>query len=570
MSYWKSLAFCRDTLNTDDWTSLSLNQFSEFIGCTRRNAQFLIKRLINDNHIMWQPGVGRGNLPKAKLISAVDPILIEKAQSLLQNGKVEQALELVKSDKQEGFLSHYLSQYQSSDSQQDILQIPFYRATHDLDPIGINRRTEQHIAAYLYARILTLDPLNGLLHGDLAHSWVVENDRIQIKLRKGLKFHDGSPLLANDVKDHFQRLSQSQTASKALFNFIDDIIIEDPLSLVFVSQSAPKLLPKLLAHGAAGITKIEQGRIIGSGSFKLTEQSEWRTLLTVNPYYHGYRPWIDGIEIWNVGNNAKSLDLNCDVVHASHLRARSAPQFHSKQQWELGCVHAMLNPQRHPWMKTRQHRLWLQELMLQMGAPSGEQCEVVARSSGMLSTPQPIASPNLTQAGTRLSEFQNPSEPLQIVTYQLGTHIETVKLISTALNQLGVSNQLTLLEYPVFNQLETLRDFDIIVTGEVFGEDLPMSWLGWLLCTFSNLACLDAKSTKWLHNQCVKAIEISTVKAQLNAFQRIERDLKAKGLYQPLYHVQQDLSVSETISAPDLLANGWIDFNKVTMNESGC
>ncbi|TFH93226.1 ABC transporter substrate-binding protein [Vibrio ouci] len=566
MSYWKSLAFCRDTLNTNDWTSISLNQFSEFIGCTRRNTQFLIKRLISDHHILWQPGVGRGNLPKAKLVTCIDPILIEKAQNLLKNGKIEQALDLVKPNQRDSFLSHYLSQYQATDSQQDILQIPFYRATHDLDPIGINRRTEQHIASYLYARLLHVDPVDGSLQGDLAHSWVIEHDRIHIKLRKGLKFHDGSPLQAKDVKEHFQRLSQSPTASKALFNFIDDIIIEDLLSLVFVSRSAPKLVPKLLAHGATGITKMEQGHIIGSGSFKLAEQSEWRTLLTVNPYYHGYRPWIDGIEIWNVGNNAKSLELNCDVVHASHLRAHTAPLFHSKQQWELGCVHAMLNPLRHSWMKKRQHRFWLQTLMQVMGEPSGAQCEVVAQSSGMLSTPQPIAKANLTQAETTLSELNKPSEPLQIVTYQLGTHIETAKLISAALSKVGVTNKLTILEYPVFNQLDTLRDFDIIVTGEVFGEDLPMSWLGWLLCTFSNLACLDAKSTQWLHNQCVKAIALSTEKAKLNAFQRIERDLKAKGLYQPLYHVQQDLSISESVSTPDLLANGWIDFNKVTMN----
>lgn len=566
MSYWKSLAFCRDRLNTDDWTSISLNQFSEFIGCTRRNAQFLIKRLINDNHIMWQPGVGRGNLPKAKLLAAVEPILIDKAQSLLRNGKVEQALDLVKSDQRDSFLSHYLSQYQTTDSQQDILQVPFYRATHDLDPVGINRRTEQHIASYLYARLLHIDPLDGSLQGDLAHSWVLEHDRIQIKLRKGLKFHDGSPLLAKDVKDHFQRLSQSQTASQVLFDFISNIIIEDPLSLSFVSQSAPKLLPKLLSHGATGITKVEQGQIIGSGSFKLAEQSEWRTLLTANPYYHGYRPWIDGIEIWNVGNNAKSLELNCDVVHASHITARTAPQFHSKQQWELGCVHAMLNPHRHPWMKTRQHRFWLQTLMQVMGEPNGEQCEVVAQSSGMLSTPQSIAKTNLAQAETTLSELNKPSEPLQIVTYQLGTHIETAKLISMALSELGINNQLTVLEYPVFNQLDTLRDFDIIVTGEVFGEDLPMSWLGWLLCTFSNLACLDNKSKQWLQNRCIQAIALSTEKTQLKAFQRIERDLQARGLYQPLFHVQQDLSISESISAPDLLANGWIDFNKVTMN----
>ncbi len=43
----------------------------------------------------------------------------------------------------------------------------------------------------------------------------------------------------------------------------------------------------------------------------------------------------------------------------------------------------------------------------------------------------------------------------------------------------------------------------------------------------------------------------------------LEDKLAELGLYQPLYHVQQDLNISERISAPELLANGWIDFSQV-------
>jgi len=88
-----------------------------------------------------------------------------------------------------------------------------------------------------------------------------------------------------------------------------------------------------------------------------------------------------------------------------------------------------------------------------------------------------------------------------------------------------------------------------------------MSWLGWLLCTFSNEACLNTQLKQWLYNRAINASQRSTNKQKLNAFLRIEKDLITKGIYQPLYHVQQDLSVSETISTPD----GWIDFNRVTM-----
>ncbi|MDN3685393.1 hypothetical protein QW180_24840 [Vibrio sinaloensis] len=62
--------------------------------------------------------------------------------------------------------------------------------------------------------------------------------------------------------------------------------------------------------------------LYGSGSFILKTQTEWQTTLTCNPHYHGFRPWLDGIEIWNIGDKAKTFELNSDVVHGSHLKTQ--------------------------------------------------------------------------------------------------------------------------------------------------------------------------------------------------------------------------------------------------------
>ncbi|CAM3134278.1 hypothetical protein VINE108274_19125 [Vibrio neptunius] len=52
---------------------------------------------------------------------------------------------------------------------------------------------------------------------------------------------------------------------------------------------------------------------------------------------------------------------------------------------------------------------------------------------------------------------------------------------------------------------------------------------------------------------------------RLKQFEKIEKNLIKKGIYQPLFHVEQDLKISDTVTAPALLANGWIDFNQVVM-----
>lgn len=564
MRYWKALAFCQHKLCRDEWRHVSLDEFSAALDCTRRNTQLVIKRLVKEQVLDWRSGIGRGNLPTAKLVKDVSGRVIQQAHRLIEGGQIENALALVNEGDKDRFLSDYLARYQSTPQTQDVLQIPFYRATHDLDPIGINRRTEQHIASYLYATLLKPDNSPEGYCGDLAHTWRLDNNALIITLRKGLTFHDGSPIYAQDILRHFERLMASTYMSKALYQFIDEVVAEDRYTLRFISHSLPELLPKLLAHGAMGISKQVGDTIYGSGSFVLSEQNEWRTLLTANHDYHGHRPWVDGVEIWNVGSNAKSFDLHSDVVHGHHLTAEQRSQFTVCHQWERGCVHAMLNPQRHPWMKTHAHRAALQTMMLAMGQPEGEQCEVLARASGMLSTPSDIGDAPLDLIDNAIKPLPTPETPLQLVTYQLGTHIETAQLIAQTLQNLNVPCQVDVLEFPDFNQAETLARADIIVTGEVFSEDLEMSWLGWLLCTRSNEACLTPKDKHWLLEQVIDVMQHTESVQRLAEFEKLEQRLVTKALYQPLFHIQQDLNVSNHISAPEMLANGWIDFNKIT------
>lgn len=565
MRYWLSLAFCRDHLNTDSWSKVSLDQFSQAIKCTRRNAQLLIKRLVADERIEWKAGVGRGNLPSAKLKRELDDLLRDQARQLFIEGKIDSALALIKIQERENFLSQSLSHYQPKQNTRDIVQIPFYRGTHSLDPVQINRRTEAHIASYLYARLMNIDPDTHTLQGDLAHSWQQHGNQLTVTLRKGLKFHDGSPILAEDIKAHFQRLLTMGKSNRVLFQYIDDVIINGPLSLSFVSHSAKALLPRLLAHGAMGISKLIEGKLVGSGPFALQQQTNWRTLLIVSPHYHGYRPWIDGVEIWNVGDNAKTLELNCDVVHGRHLKDKQREAFSTKNNWEEGCSYALFNPNRHQWMTKRKHRQWLQSLTLNMGSPSGEECEIVARASGMLSSPSPVTKPDLSKPLSALTELESPTHPLEIITYQLGTHIAIAQLIASSLKTLGVPCHLRVFEFPDFNKPETLEQADIIVSGEVFGDEYDMSWIDWLKCNYSLDCCLTPSNKHWLEDRLRAAIAETDISKQLKSFDRIEKQLINKGVYQPLFHTQQDLNVSDKISAPEQLANGWIDFNQITM-----
>nr|MCC4820481.1 ABC transporter substrate-binding protein [Vibrio lentus] len=109
--------------------------------------------------------------------------------------------------------------------------------------------------------------------------------------------------------------------------------------------------------------------IVGSGSFKLVEQSEWLTRLEAFKHYHSHRPWVDGIEIWNVGDKAKDYEMHCDIVHTHpHYQSSSiSNELAEMEQWEKGCEHALINPHRHPWFEESKHVKSLNELLRLLG-----------------------------------------------------------------------------------------------------------------------------------------------------------------------------------------------------------
>ena len=599
MHYWKALAFLRSRLAVNQVTQLSLDELTQALGCTRRNAQLIIKKLMHEGWIEWQAGIGRGNLPRIKLIKPLQSFLQQQADVLIRENKLDQALLLIEADQRDAFLVSYIERYQSKNqgenSDQDILQIPFYRGTHSLDPIYVARRTESHISSYLYSNLLTFDPLKNTIEGDLAIDWNRDGNTWFFTLRKGLKFHDASPLKAQDVKAHFDRLKAADHQNSQLFNCIKKVEVLDPLRLVFHMQSLSGHLPALLTNTPAGISKEvmdgEKTNIIGSGSFVLTEQNNWLTRLTAFDHFHGFRPWMDGIDVWNIGDKAKDFKLHCDLVHPhplAEIAVNQRPAFEQKVQWEKGCEYVLINANRNRFLGFEENRLVLHTLLKALGVPQDilkDKGELVSFATGMLSIPQapPYSLPKLqkeaaNQAAKTLlekvvyvhdveGEINLDESRLQILTYPLPQHISIAKYYCEQLNKLGLACEYKVEEFPIFSLNETQRRADIVISGEVFSENImDMNWIGWFKGCSALEECFTSEQRVWRDNELEQVFQQEDEATRSSSFKKMEAKLVDKGIYLPLFHVQQQLNQADTLNPMELLANGWIDFNRVTFN----
>jgi peptide/nickel transport system substrate-binding protein len=100
---------------------------------------------------------------------------------------------------------------------------------------GIHHRTAQH-----YSTLLTFDFAHyPKLAGDLAESWTVAPDHLTFtfKIRKGVKFHDGTPLTSKDIAASYERMRNPKegvlSPRKALFASIKSIETPDDYTVVF-------------------------------------------------------------------------------------------------------------------------------------------------------------------------------------------------------------------------------------------------------------------------------------------------------------------------------------------------
>ena len=158
---------------------------------------------------------------------------------------------------------------------------------------------------------------------DLAESWAWSEDgkTLAFKLRQGVRWHDGKPFTAADVKCTFDLL-QGKGAQKLRLNprggwyhNLDEVVANGDGEAVF-RLKRPQ--PALLALLASGYTPVYPCHVppaqmrqhpIGTGPFKFVEYKQNEVIKVArNPdYWKKDRPFLDGVEYTIIPNRSTAV-----------------------------------------------------------------------------------------------------------------------------------------------------------------------------------------------------------------------------------------------------------------------
>jgi peptide/nickel transport system substrate-binding protein len=186
------------------------------------------------------------------------------------------------------------------------ISIGLQAAITSMDPHYHNLSPNNSMMQHVFEGLIKRDENQKLVPG-LATSWKAVDDMTwEFKLRKNVRFHDGSPFTAEDVAFTLKRVPNVPNSPSSFATFtkpIVDVKIVDPHTIVFKTATPHVLLPSDLAsvmivsklHGEkAGTEDYNAGKAcIGTGPYKFAEYvPNQRVVVKANyGYWGGEEPW---------------------------------------------------------------------------------------------------------------------------------------------------------------------------------------------------------------------------------------------------------------------------------------
>jgi len=216
-----------------------------------------------------------------------------------------------------------------------------------LDPMISSAYSTALITEHVYGSLMQYDEeLNEVLP-DLAESVEISEDKLlyTFKLREGVKWHDGMPFTADDVKFSMDRQKNPDTGSPNAYMYseVGEVTVVDPLTvevrfnkvqgpfLAFMASPWASMTPKHVVEEKGDLQTV----MVGTGPFKFVSYEPAKALnLVKNPdYYVPDQPYLDELEIVFISDNTsrlnavltKQVDMVQDLAKKDYMQLSNMP-----------------------------------------------------------------------------------------------------------------------------------------------------------------------------------------------------------------------------------------------------
>jgi ABC-type uncharacterized transport system, periplasmic component len=562
---------------------VALEELSELLYCTPRNAKLILKKLQSEQLIEWLPGLGRGHRSRIAFHTDKEPYLLEYAFHTAEQGDYKRAFDLIAqygsgTNARSKFLEWLDNQFgykkeEAGEGQQcrDSLVFPVLKAPLTLDPADLLYSFDSHLIRQIFDRLLRFDEQLGKIVPMLAHFWSANADATEwtFYLRKGVRFHNGQELLSRDVLFALERL-QNAAANSWLLREVVSMETAGPRVLRVKLRRTNRIFDRFMCSAAASIvpygfagSKEEEfwKQPIGTGPFQLSMWTNGRIRLDANDNYFQGRAYLDEVDIVIMPEDcSQDIDKLAKVHHS--LDTMRMVQRTTQEEWQeleklcQGCVLLNWNvaaegpQQSEAFRQAVRQIVHPEDMIAELG---GERAipafgfRPEAKGSHLLEPIQPEQIRNLLQ------NSGYGGEPLRFAYHP--KYKEDGIWIIDRLAEWGIETEL--LPY------DCLMQADFCISGLVFPEDEVCE-----IEAYEHRDCVmhhffDAERKAWIINQIDRAVAAESMDERRMLLKEIEERLRQEAVVIFLHHRRLSTYLHPSVRGVSLNPLGWIDFKDV-------
>ncbi|WP_297404693.1 glutathione ABC transporter substrate-binding protein [uncultured Cetobacterium sp.] len=234
-----------------------------------------------------------------------------------------------------------------------------------LDPHRTNDQPSSRVAGQIYDSLVKQDSNMKIVPG-LAESWTQVDDRTtEFKLRKDVKFHNGNPLTAKDVKFTLDRMKASPEVAH-IIGAVSEIVVVDENTVRIKTEKPFGPLLSHLSHTAASILNQEAveelgdkygQNPVGTGPYQFVNwRAGDRITLKANPdYYMGeaptknviFRNIVEGTNR-TIGLETEEVDVAYDLEPMDKMMVKDNDRLDFQEEPSLSMAYIGFNTKKAP------------------------------------------------------------------------------------------------------------------------------------------------------------------------------------------------------------------------------
>ncbi|QOR67818.1 SgrR family transcriptional regulator [Cytobacillus suaedae] len=442
-------------------------QVSQVLDCTERNAILVLAKMEENQWIEREVGRGRGNVSTITFLKTVDEMLEEYDKVELTQTDIETIIHILNGNESlvQSFLSRLFGVKNSGGlSEIEYLRIPYFRSLYSLIPTDALRQTERHLVQQLFNTLVIYNEEMKKVEPYLSHYW--ERDESAkawtFYLRKGVLFHNGKYLEAEDVAFTFQQMKTSTT--QWMVRHLESVQCIGKHVITFYFTESVYNWDLLVCSSSCSIVPLNYGDLaneefartpIGTGPFKIKEHVPNRLHLSVHQEYFQERAHLDEIILMVLPSIEKFLNVyemeQEPLAYLPFITENTREKdYQSIERTNISVKFLCWNGKKregrqNEWLREKIASLITKEKMVQdLGYPRYE---------------PGYSFLNNKQNTMVSSENAVRQEPLLLMTYQLPPNIEDCHWIQKECEKHGIKVELEVVTYDRFLTESTRADF---------------------------------------------------------------------------------------------------------------